>query len=146
MASNNFNLAALLIAVLAALPCVAADVDVNVRSPQLTTTATGARFEIVQSTIAARATFRLDRYTGRIWELAKTKDDDNVWQETRVFDRPLIQAPNRPRFQIFTSGLALRHTFLIDGDTGKTWVLVSAKDKDKDGADFEYRAWQVFAE
>jgi hypothetical protein len=125
---------------------LAADVDVTVRSPQVTTPAPGARFEIVQSTLAAKATFRLDRHTGRVWELAKTKDDDTVWQETRVYDRPQIQASARPRFQVFTSGLALRHTFMIDGDTGKTWLLVTGKEKDKDGTEFEYRAWEPFAE
>jgi hypothetical protein len=124
----------------------ASDVDVTVRSSQQTTTPQSARFEVVQSTLAAKATFRLDRYTGRLWELVKTSDDENAWQETRVHKLPQVQSPNRPRFQVFTSGLALRHTFLIDSDTGKTWVLVTGKEKEKDGTEFEYRAWQPFAE
>ena len=139
-------IAILLVTLLASAASLAADVDVNVRSSQATTAPPGARFEILQSTIAAKATFRLDRYTGRVWELAKTKDDETVWQETRVLDRPQIQTPTRPRFQIFTSGLALRHTFMIDGDTGRTWLLVTGKEKEKDGTESEYRAWERFAE
>ena len=124
----------------------AADVDVTVRSHQFTTPQSGARYEIVQSTLAARWTFRLDKNTGRVWQLARTKDDDNIWEEMRVFDRPQIQAPTRPRFQLFTSGLAARHTFLLDTDTGKTWLVVSGKNKQADGTEIEYNAWQLFAE
>src|SRR3954447_26011721 len=91
----------------------AADVDVTVQSPQITTTPPGARYEVVQSSIAVKATFRLDRFTGRVWELVRTKNDENTWQQTRVYDLPAIPGASRPRFQLFTSGIALRHTFLI---------------------------------
>jgi hypothetical protein len=120
--------------------------DVSVQSPQLTSTPPGARYEVVQSTIAVKATFRLDRYTGRVWELVRTNKDQNTWQQTRVYDLPQMPGANRPRFQLFTSGIAIRHTFLIDADTGKTWVLVTGKEKDRDGAELEYRAWEPFAE
>ncbi len=36
---------------------------------QQTTTPVGARFEIVQSELAAKWTFRLDRFTGRVSQL-----------------------------------------------------------------------------
>jgi hypothetical protein len=124
----------------------ATDVDVTVQSHQTTTPSQNARFEILQSTIAARLTFRLDRYMGRVWQLVKTKDDDNMWEEIPVVGRPQIQSPNKPRFQLFTSGLAARHTFLLDCDTGKTWVIVSGKQKEKSGAETEYLVWRPFAE
>jgi len=145
-----YRLLVLSLAVFVAVePCqigIAADVDVSVRNPQTTTAPPGTRFEIVQSTIAARLTFRLDKYTGRVWELVKTKEDNNAWQETCVYERPQIATPNRARFQLFTSGIAARYTFLIDGDSGKTWVLVTGTEKEKDGTETEYRAWQLFAE
>jgi hypothetical protein len=125
---------------------LASDVDVTLRTHQLTTSPPGARFEVLQSTLAARWTFRLDRYTARVWQLVKTKDDDNTWDEMKVFERPQIQTPNRARFQLFTSGLAARHTFLLDGDTGRTWIVVTGKSKDKEGTEIEYHAWQPFAE
>ncbi|HMN79163.1 MAG TPA: hypothetical protein PKA20_04440, partial [Burkholderiaceae bacterium] len=124
----------------------AADVDVTVNSHQSTTSPAGSRFELVQSTLAARWTFKLDKYTGRVWQLVRTKDDDNTWEEMRVFDRPSVPGPARPRFQIFTSGLAARHTFLFDADTGKTWLVVTGKKKGLDGAENEYNVWQPFAE
>lgn len=105
----------------------------------------GARFEVLQSPLAARWTFRLDRFTGRVWQLVKTQDDDSTWEEMPVFELTKLQSPNRPRFQLFTSGLAARHTFLIDSDSGKTWVVVTGKSKRKDGTEYEYNAWQPFA-
>ncbi len=128
------------------MPLMAADIDVNVRSHQLTSTPAGARYEVLQSTLAAKWTFRLDRFTGRVWQLVKTADDDNTWEEMQVYERPGTQNPTRARFQLFTSGLAARHTFLIDGDTGKTWVVVVGKRKDKDGNEFEINSWQPFAQ
>jgi hypothetical protein len=137
---------AVLLLTFAACAANAADVEVTVRSHQFTTAPAGARYEIVQSTLAARWTFRLDRFTGRVWQLVRTKDDDNAWEEMRVFERPQLQAPTRPRFQLFTSGLAARHTFLLDSDSGRTWVVVTGKRKEQDGTETEYNAWQPFAE
>jgi hypothetical protein len=45
---------------------------------QHTTPPVGARFEVLQSELAAKWTFLLDRYTGRVSQLVKTKDDENV--------------------------------------------------------------------
>ena len=112
---------------------------------QPTSPVAGARYEIVQSELAVKATFRLDRFTGRIWELVKTADSDNAWQETEVHAHPLAdKGSSRPHFQIFTSGIALRNTFLIDTDSGQTWTLVTGKSKSADGSEYEYRAWQPF--
>lgn len=111
---------------------------------QSTTLPQGARFEIVQSSIAARWTFRLDRYSGRIWQLVKTQDDENAWEETAVAAFIPIVNGSRARFQVFSSGLAARHTFLIDSDTGRTWVLSASKRKTANGSESEYLTWQPF--
>lgn len=113
---------------------------------QQTTTPPNARFEIVQSELAAKWTFRLDRFTGRVAQLVKTKDDDNAWEETEVIGLPPIAAPSRPRFQLFTSGLAARYTFLIDTDTGKSWVVVSVKARRFDGTEYDVNRWVPFAD
>lgn len=105
-----------------------------------------ARFEVLQSSLAARWTFRLDRYSGRIWQLVRTKDDENTWQEMPITDLPKVQSPTRPRFQLFTSGLAARFTFLLDGETGRTWVVTTNKGKRPDGTEFEFMVWQSFAD
>ena len=91
---------------------------------QKTTLPEDARFEIVQSPLAAQWTFRLDRHTGHVFQLVKTQDDGKAWELMLVEDLPAIpDFSEEPRFAIFTSGLAARHTFLMDTVTGQSWVL-----------------------
>jgi hypothetical protein len=114
-----------------------------------------ARFEIVQSELAAKWTFRLDRFTGHVAKLIAVnpdaKEGETVtpngsvgWEDTPVIGIGLVEKPTRAHFQIFTSGIAAIHTYLIDTDTGKTWVLVSDKAKRDDGTEFEVNKWQPF--
>jgi hypothetical protein len=129
-----------------AVTAVAAGQEYPSPAHQQTTTNPGSRFELLQSPLAAKWTFRLDRFTGRVWQLVKTTNDDNTWEEMPVIGVPKLQSATRARFQLFTSGLAARHTFLLDSDTGKTWVVVTGKGKNKDGSEYEYNAWQSFVE
>ena len=92
---------------------------------QSTTQPADGRFEIVQSPLAARWTFRLDRYTGHVDQLARIEHDEVTWQEMPVRDLPSISNPTKPRFILFTSALAARHTFLMDTETGQTWIITS---------------------
>ena len=107
-----------------------------------TTPPPGARFEIIQSELAAKWTFRLDRTTGQVFQLVKTKGDDFTWEEMEVAGRSVGSQPAQPRFQIFTSGLAARFTFLIDTNIGKTWQLVTSKERLPDGTEGENNIWQ----
>jgi len=100
---------------------------------QTTAACSDSRFEIVQSQLAARWTFRLDRFTGEVMQLLLNAEQENVWAKVPVQDMPKIKPGNVPRFQIFTSGLAARHTFLLDTLTGKTWTLIFGSIPTKDG-------------
>ena len=113
---------------------------------QHTTPPAGARFEIVQPELAAKWTFRLDRFTGNVAQLVKTEDEDNTWEEMTVRNLPPVKAPLHPKFQLFTSGVAAKYTFLIDTETGKTWVLLTGKKKRADGVEYEAHSWVPFAE
>ncbi|MBL8339516.1 MAG: hypothetical protein JNM97_22310 [Rhodoferax sp.] len=113
---------------------------------QQTTPAPGARYEVLQSQLAARWTFKLDRFAGRVWQLVRTADDDSSWEEMSIFDALKVPTPTRPRFQLFSSGLAARHTFLLDADTGKTWRLTTIKRKGRDGEDVEHHVWESFVD
>jgi len=89
-----------------------------------------ARYEIISSTLAARHTFRLDRFCGEISQIVKTQSDELTWQGMWVSGLPKCQTDNKPRYQLFTSGMAARNTFLMNTDTGKTWQIMTFKDKD----------------
>ena len=112
---------------------------------QQTTPPPTARFEILQSQLAAKWTFRLDRFTGQVAQLVKTSNDEKAWEAMQIIGLPTVSNPSRPRFQLFTSGLAARHTFLIDTDTGKTWLVATGKRKLPDGTEYEINLWEPFA-
>ena len=136
-----------LIASLLGLSCLLASAQDYPSPPaQQTSSNPGARYEVLQSPLAAKWTFRLDRYAGRVWQLVRTKDNDSTWEEMPVYEVNKIATPNRLRFQLFTSGLAARHTFLVDTDSGKTWALVTGKRTNRDGTEYEVVGWQPFAE
>lgn len=105
--------------------CSLADVDSATHDR---TSSPGGRYEIVQSPLAAKWTFRLGRFTGRIWQLVDARDA-RTWQLTPVETLLVIEA-KAARFQIFTSGIAARHIFLIDTYGGATWELAGGQDED----------------
>lgn len=83
----------------------------------------GGRYEIVQSELAARWTFRLDRICGNVDQLVSDPDGDSYWQEIPFASRPNCGNASKPRFLLFLSGLAAKFTFLIDTAIGTTWEL-----------------------
>lgn len=99
-----------------------------------------ARYEIIQSTLAARWTFRLDRICGNISQVVTAQSENMTFERTPVLNLPKCIPDGKIRYQIFTSGLAAMHTYLINTDTGKAWQLQSSKDKD--GNDIV--AWVAF--
>ncbi len=115
---------------------------------QKTALPSNARYEIVQSELTAKWTFRLDRFTGHVSQLVKSKTEENGWETMVVTGLPTLATPQatRPRFQIFTSGLAAKFTFLIDTDTGKTWQLTTTTSKTSSGEEVAFNSWEPFAE
>ena len=113
---------------------------------QHSTTPPNGRFEIVQSELAAKWTFRLDRVTGHVAQLVRTATDEAAWEEMEVVRLiPVQTGATRPRFQIFASGLAAKHTFLIDTDTGVTWRLTHTTGTKADGSTYEDDIWERFS-
>jgi hypothetical protein len=115
-------------------------------SHQLTSSNPSARYEIVQSPLAARWTFRLDRFTGKVWQNVKTADGGSAWEEMLVIGLPWVPPMSPPKYQLFSSGIAARFTFLINTDTGKTWELATSKKRNKDGTEYDQIVWQPLSE
>lgn len=114
----------LAVASLVALIAVPVLVSAQGYAPHESTTPPAAgRFEIVQSQLAAKDTYRLDRFKGLISRLVKDSKGRSLWESMDVVPRPLVGDAKAPRFQIFTSGIAARFTFLIDTANGDTWQL-----------------------
>jgi hypothetical protein len=89
----------------------------------------GARFEIVQSQLAAKWTFRLDRMCGLVHQLVSTKDGGEAWEFMSIEDHPVCKMDGKAHYQLFSSSLAAKFTFLMNTDSGRTWFIVSKKDQ-----------------
>lgn len=106
-----------------------------------TTVGSQARYEFIQSSLAARWTFRLDRVCGYVSQVVSTKSDNMTFEAMFVMGLPTKCTPDgKIRYLLFTSGIAARHTFLLNTDTGKAWQLQSLKDKDNN----DFVAWIPF--
>lgn len=93
------------------------------------TLGTTARYQIVQSELAARYTYRIDRVCGSIWQMVNDSSKNELWwSPLEVRDKPACTADGRARYQFFSSGIAVRDTFLMNTDTGTTWQLVRTSD------------------
>lgn len=82
-----------------------------------------ARFEIVQHT---NLTFRLDRYTGRIFQMSSCQQKGLTtsglcWKETLILELPRNSNDGVPRYQIFMGAEGQRYVFLMNTITGQTW-------------------------
>ncbi len=82
------------------------------------------RFEIIQVPRDSRTTFRLDKFSGRIYRLGDCPKVDVIgsqkcWKEMIVVDLPAGLAA-RPRYQIVINGL-LKMIMLLQVETGQTW-------------------------
>ena len=90
---------------------------------QFSDTPETSRFQIVQSELGVRFTFNIDKFTGNVFLLVEGSDG-LTWQlidaEEQVSDET---TPNQVNYQLFTSGLGVRHTFLLNVNTGITWQL-----------------------
>lgn len=112
------------------------------RIHQSTSSPSDARFEIVQSPLSAKWTFRLNRYTGQVYQLAETPRGRLAWIGMIAIPFPQLSSKHKqkPSFVIFSSGLTVRDTFLLDSETGRTWVLRSSP------SDSGLSVWQSFKE
>lgn len=94
------------------------------------TSAPEGRYEIVQSPILRSCTFKLDKYTGDIWQLVKAEDGSSVWQKMeRISAFPDTKNVNQINYQLFMGSSVAADTYLINVNTGTTWVLVEDKKK-----------------
>jgi hypothetical protein len=98
-----------------------------------------ARFEIIQTNSNIRATLKLDKYTGTVYELVRNKDlvrardEEFAWSVTKRLQHPQDKTDSLSvvNYQITTSAVGVRYTFLININTGATWKLSADPDKEQ---------------
>lgn len=101
-----------------------ASIPLNAEESALFTNATNnsGRFEIIQSPIEIKYTFKLDKKTGETWQLQGNIKSD-YWHKMPTISDNFNYEEHEINYQIFVSGYDLNNCFLINIHTGKTWIL-----------------------
>ena len=95
---------------------------------QLSSVPSSSRFEIFQSELAAKITFKIDKYTGQVYQLVQGSNGLS-WQLIVAEKHSQNKtAEGKVNYQLFTSGLAVRMTYLLNVNTGATWQLAEDSD------------------
>ena len=124
------------------LPFSARSQDLPIAPHTSSTMSDTNRYEIVQSHLAAKWTFRLDRFCGFVSQYVKTTSGDVTWEPMFIEKRPTCVMDGKIHYQLFSSSLAARHTFLMNTDTGTSWLMTTHLNKDKTKS----AAWTLFEE
>jgi hypothetical protein len=98
-------------------------------SSAVKTSVEGGRWEIVQSEITRRDTYKLDKYKGDVYQLVKKSDGKDTWQKLiRIGGSYDKIEENKINFQIFLGGIAAKDQYLINIHTGETWCFYEDSD------------------
>ena len=108
--------------------------DEEYPGPVSSTIPQSSRYEIIQSNLIARFTFKIDKYSGNVYQLVSDTVDVQSWSKMERIKHvsDVIVNKSKVNYQLFTSGIAVRFTYLMNIDTGATWLLV----KDEYGINF----------
>ena len=110
----------------------------KVYNHQFSSVPDSSSFEIVQSELAAKYTFKIDKYNGTVYQLVKTKGNGLAWEIiTNPEKEDYWELPEEERlkanYQLMLSGIEAKYTFLLNVNTGRGWQLTEDK---KSGALF----------
>jgi hypothetical protein len=106
---------------------------------QKTSAPPDARFEVIETNSNIRPALKLDKYTGTVYELVRNKDlvrakdEEYAWGLTKRLPHPLDKNDSTTlvNYQIVTSSVGARYTFLVNINTGATWKLTADPDKEQ---------------
>lgn len=90
-----------------------------------TTSLRDGQWEFFMSDVAVKYTFKVDKFNGNVYQFVQREDKSYTWQliekEASKID---IQKQDSINYQLFSSGLGIRFTFLLNTNSGLTWKLV----------------------
>lgn len=82
------------------------------------------RYEVLIPDNCIRYTFKLDKYTGDIWQLVKRSDDSSTWEIVSKDPSVLDEAKlNQINYQLIIPTNAPRYIMLVNINTGITWQI-----------------------
>ena len=96
-----------------------------------TTSLCGGRWEFFMSEIAVRVSLKIDKFTGEVFQLVQRANGTLTWEViAKENNSKDIKKQDSINYQLFSSGLGIRHTYLLNTNTGLTWQLVESKKGD----------------
>ena len=83
------------------------------------------RFQVLQSSLTAKVTIKLDKYNGSSWRLVTNNKGEWAWKEISRSKHLLDTKRNKDKvnYMIYTSGLDADFTMMTNINTGATWYL-----------------------
>jgi hypothetical protein len=95
------------------------------QEPVATSPPAFAVYELIQNSRARKETYLLNRYTGDSWQLVETTRR-YAWQKISKEVHNEDAVPKdwaEPVYQVSTSGLTVKGTYMVNVITGATWLL-----------------------
>lgn len=89
----------------------------------VSTSQTGGRYEIIQSNIMRSHFFKLDKYTGDVYQYVKKSDNNFTWQKIDIIGKHVSEESSSINYQLFIGGIAVADVILINIHTGVTYNL-----------------------
>ena len=93
----------------------------------ISTSQTGGRYEIVQSPFLRKCLFKLDKYTGKVYQYIIDSEKRGKWERVVVLLESEPKDKERINFQLFFGGIAAADCFLLNIHTGETYQLTKDK-------------------
>ena len=88
------------------------------------TSQTGGRFEIIQSNIKRSLFFKLDKYTGDVFQYVLDSEGDGTWQKIYIIAKKYSADNTEITYQLFLGGIAAADCILLDIKSGETYKLI----------------------
>ncbi len=94
-----------------------------------TTVPPDSRFEIIQSNLIDRIVFKADKYTGDVYRIVFDDKAFQSWTKMTRLNHPYdsIVHPGKVNYQVFVSGFERKYTYLVNLNTGATWIAVNSR-------------------
>jgi len=89
----------------------------------VSTSQTGGRYEIIQSNIKRSLFFKLDKFTGDVYQFVSTSDGGYTWQKISVEGKRLGSLNKSITYQLFMGGMMAADCILLNIVTGETFML-----------------------
>lgn len=89
----------------------------------VSTSQTGGRYEIIQSNIKRSLYFKLDKFTGDVYQFVSTSDGGYTWQKINVEGKGLGSLNKSITYQLFMGGMMAADCILLNIVTGETFML-----------------------